>query len=156
MFEPIITANIHYPDSEKIAVYLAHGGYEAARQALTQHSPEELIDIVKRSGLRGRGGAGFPAGVKWGFMPKDPAIEKIVAVNADEGEPGTFKDRLIIECDPHSVIEGMIIAAYAVGAHQAYIYIRGEFFLGYQRLIESIDEARKWLLGKNIFSSNTV
>ena len=110
MFEPIITANVHRPDSEKLAVYLSHGGYEAARLALTQYSPEELIDMVKRSGLRGRGGAGFPAGMKWGFMPKDPAIEKIVAVNADEGEPGTFKDRLIIECDPHSVIEGMISA----------------------------------------------
>ena len=154
MFEPILTANVYLPDSEKLAVYLAHGGYEAARRALTQYSPEELIDIVKRSGLRGRGGAGFPAGVKWGFMPKDPAIEKIVAVNADEGEPGTFKDRLIIECDPHNVIEGTIIAAYAVGAHQAYIYIRGEFFLGYQRLIESIDEAYEGgFLGKNLFGS---
>ncbi len=110
MFEPILTANIHRPDSEKIAVYLAHGGYEAARLALTQYTPEELIDMVKRSGLRGRGGAGFPAGIKWGFMPKDPAIEKIVAVNTDEGEPGTFKDRQIVECDPHSVIEGVLIA----------------------------------------------
>ena len=154
MFEPILTANVYLPDSEKLAVYLAHGGYEAARRALTQYSPEELIDIVKRSGLRGRGGAGFPAGVKWGFMPKDPAIEKIVAVNADEGEPGTFKDRLIIECDPHSVIEGTIIAAYAVGAHQAYIYIRGEFFKGYQCLIESIGEAyQSGFLGENLFGS---
>jgi NADH-quinone oxidoreductase subunit F len=154
MFEPVLTANIHRPDAEKIAVYLAHGGYEAARKALTQHTPDELIEMVKRSGLRGRGGAGFPAGVKWGFMPKDPAVEKIVAVNTDEGEPGTFKDRQIVERDPHQVIEGVLIAAYAVGASRAYVYIRGEFFLGVKRWIKAIADAyEKGFLGKNILDS---
>ena len=154
MFEPVLTANIHRPDSEKIAVYLAHGGYQAARKALTEYTPEELIDIVKRSGLRGRGGAGFPAGVKWGFMPKDPSIEKIVAVNTDEGEPGTFKDRQIVERDPHQVIEGVIIAAYAVGAGRAYVYIRGEFFLGVKRWIKAIADAYEGgFLGKDILGS---
>jgi len=154
MFEPVLTANIHRPDSEKIAVYLAHGGYQAARKALTEYTPEELIDIVKRSGLRGRGGAGFPAGVKWGFMPKDPSIEKIVAVNTDEGEPGTFKDRQIVERDPHQVIEGVIIASYAVGASRAYVYIRGEFFLGVKRWIKAIADAyEQGFLGKDILGS---
>ena len=141
MFEPILTRNIGVADSEKIATYLARGGYEATRVALTQHTPAELIDMVKRSGLRGRGGAGFPAGTKWGFMPTDPAIPKIVAVNTDEGEPGTFKDRALVERDPHQVIEGVIIAAYAVGANRAYVYIRGEFFLGVKRWIKAIADA---------------
>jgi NADH-quinone oxidoreductase subunit F len=113
-----------------------------------------LIEMVKRSGRRGGGGAGFPAGVKWGFMPKDPSLEKIVAVNTDEGEPGTFKDRQIVERDPHQVIEGVIIAAYAVGASRAYVYIRGEFFLGIKRWIKAIADAyEKGFLGKHILGS---
>lgn len=153
MFEPVLTRNIHHPDSEKIITYLAQGGYEAVRVALTK-TPQELIDMVKRSGLRGRGGAGFPAGVKWGFMPKDPNIPKIVAVNTDEGEPGTFKDRELVERDPHQVIEGVIIASYAVGAHRAYVYIRGEFFLGVKRWIKAIADAYEHgFLGKNILGS---
>ncbi len=109
---------------------------------------------MKRSGLRGRGGAGFPAGVKWGFMPKDPQIPKIVAVNTDEGEPGTFKDRQIVECDPHPIIEGVLITSYAVGANRAYVYIRGEFFLGVKRWIKAIADAyEQGFLGKNIFGS---
>jgi NADH-quinone oxidoreductase subunit F len=151
-FEPVLTRNIRYPDSEKIATYLAHGGYETARAAVKMQ-PDEIIEMVKRSGLRGRGGAGFPAGVKWGFMPKD-APQKIVAVNTDEGEPGTFKDREIVERDPHSVIEGVLIAAYAVGANRAYVYIRGEFFLGVKRWIKAIADAyEQGCLGKNIFGS---
>lgn len=153
MFEPVLTRNIHRPNSEKIYTYLANGGYEAVRLALTK-SPDELIEMVKRSGLRGRGGAGFPAGVKWGFMPKDPDIPKIVAVNTDEGEPGTFKDREIVERDPHQVIEGVIIASYAVGAKRAYVYIRGEFFLGVKRWIKAIADAYEHgFLGKNILGS---
>jgi NADH-quinone oxidoreductase subunit F len=141
MFEPVLTQNIHRQDSEKIATYLSNGGYQAARQALTTSSPDELIDLIKRSGLRGRGGAGFPAGVKWGFMPKNSQVQKILAVNTDEGEPGTFKDRQIVECDPHQIIEGVIIASYAVGATRAYVYIRGEFFLGVKRWIKAIADA---------------
>ena len=154
MFEPVLTQNINLLDSEKIGCYLENGGYEATRLALTKYSPEELVEMVKRSGLRGRGGAGFPAGVKWGFMPKDPNIQKIVAVNTDEGEPGTFKDRQIVECDPHQVIEGVIIASYAVGARRAYVYIRGEFFLGVKRWIKAIADAYEHgFLGKNIFNT---
>ena len=110
--------------------------------------------MIKRSGLRGRGGAGFPAGVKWGFLPKDTHIPKILVVNADEGEPGTFKDRQIIECDPHQIIEGVIISSYAVGAHQAYVYIRGEFSLGSQRLITAIADAYDHgYLGQDLFGT---
>lgn len=154
MFEPILTRHIGLPDSEKIAIYLAHGGYEATRVALTQYAPAELIALVKRSGLRGRGGAGFPAGTKWGFMPADPAIPKVLAVNTDEGEPGTFKDRALVERDPHQVIEGVIIASYAVGARRAYVYIRGEFFLGVKRWIKAIADAYEHgFLGQNILGS---
>lgn len=154
MFEPVLTQNINRQDSEKIAVYIAHGGYQAARRALLEYQPDELIDMVKRSGLRGRGGAGFPAGLKWSFMPKDPQIPKIVAVNTDEGEPGTFKDRQIVERDPHQIIEGVIIASYAVGASRAYVYIRGEFFLGVKRWIKAIADAyENGFLGKNICGS---
>jgi NADH-quinone oxidoreductase subunit F len=155
MFEPVLTRNIHRPDSEKITTYIAQGGYQAVRIALLEHTPDELIDIVKKSGLRGRGGAGFPAGVKWGFMPKDPHIQKIVAVNTDEGEPGTFKDRQIVENDPHQIIEGVIIASYAVGASRAYVYIRGEFFLGVKRWIKAIADAYEHgFLGKNILGTD--
>jgi len=154
MFEPVLTRNVGRPDSEKIGTYLAHGGYEATRIALTRYTPAELIALVKRSGLRGRGGAGFPAGTKWGFMPADPTIPKIVAVNTDEGEPGTFKDRALVEHDPHQIIEGVIIASYAVGAHRAYVYIRGEFFLGVKRWIKAIADAYEHgFLGKNILGS---
>ena len=154
MFEPVLTQNINRQDSEKIAVYIAHGGYQAARRALLEYQPDELIDMVKRSGLRGRGGAGFPAGLKWSFLPKDPQIPKIVAVNTDEGEPGTFKDRQIVERDPHQIIEGVIIASYAVGASRAYVYIRGEFFLGVKRWIKAIADAyENGFLGKNICGS---
>ncbi|MBN1313331.1 MAG: NADH-quinone oxidoreductase subunit NuoF [Anaerolineae bacterium] len=153
MFEPVLTRNIHRPYSEKITTYLEHGGYNAVRKAFAG-TPEEIIDMVKRSGLRGRGGAGFPAGTKWGFMPKDQDIPKIVAVNTDEGEPGTFKDREIVERDPHQIIEGVIIAAYAIGAGRAYVYIRGEFFLGVKRWIKAIADAYEHgFLGKNILGS---
>lgn len=153
MFEPVLTRNIHRPDSEKITTYLSNGGYQAIRTAL-KLTPIELIDLVKRSGLRGRGGAGFPAGNKWDFMPKAPDVPKVLAVNTDEGEPGTFKDREIVERDPHQIIEGVIIAAYAVGASRAYVYIRGEFFLGVKRWIKAIADAYEHgFLGQNILGS---
>lgn len=151
-FEPVLTRNVGVPNSERIAVYLERGGYTALRKALRMQ-PDELVALVKASGLRGRGGAGFPAGVKWGFMPQE-AVTKYVCVNTDEGEPGTFKDRLLVEHDPHSIIEGVIIAAYAVGAHRAFVYIRGEFFLGVKRWIKAIDAAyAHGFLGKNILDS---
>lgn len=149
-FAPVLTRNIHKRGSERIQVYLDGGGYQAARKALGM-DPGEVIDQVKRSGLRGRGGAGFPTGVKWGYLPRESDTPKIVAVNTDEGEPGTFKDREIVEQDPHQVIEGVLIAAYAVGASRAYVYIRGEFFLGVKRWIKAIAEAYQYgFLGKNI------
>lgn len=154
MFEKVLTRNFGLPRSESIGVYIANGGYQALPKALHECDPEQLIEMVTASGLRGRGGAGFPAGRKWGFMPKGSDIEKYVCVNTDEGEPGTFKDRELVEKDPHQIIEGVIIASYAVGAHRAFVYIRGEFFLGVKRWIKAIDDAyAKGFLGKNILGS---
>ena len=152
-FHPVLTRNIHRPGSERISTYLDHGGYRAVKKALGM-KPEEIIEQVKLSGLRGRGGAGFPAGTKWEFMPRDSELPKIIAVNTDEGEPGTFKDREIVEQDPHQVIEGVLIAAYAVGATRAYVYIRGEFFLGVKRWIKAIADAyEEGFLGEDILGS---
>jgi NADH-quinone oxidoreductase subunit F len=151
-FEPILTRNIGIPNSEKIDVYLSTGGYTALQKALKMDR-DALIQEVRASGLRGRGGAGFPAGLKWGFLPKGDQT-KYVCINTDEGEPGTYKDRLIVEHDPHSVIEGAIIAAYAVNAQRAFVYIRGEFFTGVKRWIKAIDEAyRHGFLGKDVLGS---
>ena len=130
------------------------GGYEAARKAL-QMKPDEIIQVVKDSELRGRGGAGFPTGAKWGFVPKNAPKPTWLLCNADESEPGTFKDRVIMEKDPHLLIEGMIISAFAIGSNpMAYIYIRGEFYYGATVLDAALAEAReKGFLGKNIFGS---
>ncbi len=123
-------------------------------KVLKEHTPDELIEMVKKSGLRGRGGAGFPAGLKWSFVPKDSPKPKFLLCNADEGEPGTFKDRALIENDPHQLIEGIIIASYAIGAHRAFIYIRGEFYFGAKRLEKALEECyQKGYLGKNILGS---
>ncbi len=152
-FQPVLTRNIHRPGSERISTYLDHGGYQAVRKALVM-KPEEIIKQIKQSGLRGRGGAGFPTGIKWGFMPQDSELPKIIAVNTDEGEPGTFKDREIVEQDPHQIIEGVLIAAFAVGATRAYVYIRGEFFLGVKRWIKAIADAYEYgFLGEDILVS---
>jgi NADH-quinone oxidoreductase subunit F len=154
--EPIkvLTANIDKPNSESIDTYLAAGGYDAARQALKM-KPEEVINLVKDSELRGRGGAGFPTGMKWSFVPKNAPKPTYLLCNADESEPGTFKDRVIMEKDPHLLIEGMLIAAYAIGScPMGYIYIRGEFYYGATVLDKALEEAReKGFLGKNIFGS---
>jgi NADH-quinone oxidoreductase subunit F len=153
MFEPVLLKRAALPRSETINVYLENGGYQALQKALRSYRPDELVEIVKQSKLRGRGGAGFPAGLKWSFMPKDDGV-KYVCVNTDEGEPGTFKDRVLIENDPHQVIEGTIIAAYAVGAQRAFVYIRGEFFLGFKRWIKAISDAyAHGFLGQNIQGS---
>ncbi len=134
--------------------YLKREGYKAAEKALKEMKPEDVIEEVKKSGLRGRGGAGFPTGMKWSFVPRDVDKPKYVVCNADEGEPGTFKDRVILANDPHKLIEGMIIAGYAIGANQGYIYIRGEYAREARILEEAIDEAyEKGYLGENIFGS---
>ena len=154
MFEPVLLKNINTPDSHRIDAYVKNGGYQALPNALKMQT-DTLIQMVKDSGLRGRGGAGFSTGLKWGFITKDPTIPKYLCCNADEGEPGTFKDRAIIEKDPHQLIEGMVIACYAIGAQIAYIYIRGEFDFGARRVEQAISEAReKGYLGKNILGSN--
>jgi len=152
-WEPILLRNVDHPKSESTGTYMAQGGYQAVKKALTKLEPSEVIEIVRESRLRGRGGAGFPTGLKWSFMPKGDML-KYVAVNCDEGEPGTFKDRYLVEQDPHQLIEGAIIAAYAVGASEVYIYIRGEFALGFQRLVGAIAEAYdKGFLGKDLLGS---
>jgi NADH-quinone oxidoreductase subunit F len=151
----VLTANIDKPDSKSISTYLAGGGYEDARRALTTMSPDEVTQLVKDSELRGRGGAGFPTGMKWSFVPKNAPKPTYLLCNADEAEPGTFKDRVIIEKDPHLLLEGMIISAYAIGScPMSYIYIRGEFYYGATVLQKAVEEAReKGFLGKNIFGS---
>ncbi len=145
----------YFGDGDAIGIdgWIERGGYAAVEKALGM-APDDIIQVVKDSGLRGRGGAGFPTGLKWSFMPKDGARPNYLACNADESEPGTFKDREIIHTDPHMLIEGMIIAAYAIGAHTAYIYIRGEFFEEARILETAIEEARrKGYLGENILKT---
>lgn len=141
-------------DPENIEEYIAYDGYRALGKVLTEMQPQQVIDIVKQSGLRGRGGAGFPTGTKWQFTKDAPGDQKFVACNADEGDPGAFMDRSVLEGDPHAVIEAMAIAAYAVGANQGYVYIRAEYPIAVERLNIAIDQAREYgMLGKNIFNS---
>src|SRR5215216_5340613 len=125
--EPLQLRRVLLEDSASLDVYRANGGYEALRRVLDGMSPDDVISEVKRSNLRGRGGAGFPTGMKWGFVPKDSPKPKYLAVNADESEPGTFKDRYILEYDPHMLLEGIAITCWALGSHQCYVYSRGEF-----------------------------
>ena len=139
---------------EKIEEYIATGGYQSIAKVLKQMTPEQAIDEMKKSGLRGRGGAGFPTGKKWEFARGYASEEKFVICNADEGDPGAFMDRSIMEGDSHSVIEGMAIAGYAIGAHQGYVYIRAEYPLAVKRLQIALDQARgHGLLGKNILGT---
>ncbi|SHJ00366.1 NADH-quinone oxidoreductase subunit NuoF [Lutispora thermophila] len=139
---------------ENIDEYIAFDGYKALARCLTELKPEEVIDIVKRSGLRGRGGAGFPTGLKWEFTAKAQGDMKYVCCNADEGDPGAFMDRSILEGDPHSVLEAMAIAGYAVGGSQGYIYVRAEYPIAVKRLSIAINQAREYgLLGKNILGT---
>lgn len=145
--------NHEVPDIDQWDIYQAHGGYEALQKTLKEYQPDEVLDLVKKSGLRGRGGAGFPTGVKWGFLPKDGRPRYLV-VNSDEAEPGTFKDRELIEHNPHQLVEGMIISSYAINAHEAYIYCRGEFLRGYEQLTRAVQEAyQHGFLGDNILES---
>ena len=141
-------------DPENIEEYIAVDGYKALGKVLTEMSREDVIEEIKKSGLRGRGGGGFPTGMKWEFTYKSEGDQKYVCCNADEGDPGAFMDRSILEGDPHSVIEAMTIAGYAVGANQGYIYIRAEYPIAVKRLAIALDQAREYgLLGKNIFDS---
>ena len=141
-------------DSWTLERALDDGAYEAARKAITTKSPEEVTETIKESGLRGRGGAGFPTGMKWSFVPKD-VFPKYIVVNHDEGEPGTFKDREIGEADPHALIEGILVAAWANGASKAFVYCRGEFALGARRLDAAIRAAYdKGFLGRGVFGSD--
>lgn len=142
-------------DPLNIEEYIAADGYLALGKVLTEMKPEEVIDIVKKSGLRGRGGAGFPTGLKWQFTAAATGSQKYVLCNADEGDPGAFMDRSILEGDPHSVIEAMMICGYAIGADQGYVYVRAEYPLAVERLSQAIEDAKKnGLLGKNILSTN--
>jgi len=148
---PVLSTRFQDPDGTWFEAYVANGGYVAAKKALTSMTPAQVIDEVSRAKLRGLGGAGFPTGKKWSFIPKETTKPKYLVVNADEGEPGTFKDRYIMERDPHALLEGMIISAYAIGSHKAYVYVRGEYFESARRLQRAIGEAhsRGWL-GKDI------
>ena len=152
--ERIALRNCGKINPEDITEYIAMDGYEALGKAVTTMTPQEVIDVMKKSGLRGRGGAGFPTGVKWQFEKDAPGTEKYVICNADEGDPGAFMDRSILEGDPNAVIEGMAIMAYAVGAQKGYIYVRAEYPIAVHRLKIAIKQAEDLnLLGKNIFGS---
>jgi len=154
MSEKVLSKRFHLKNSHTLKVYEANGGYAAARKALKKMTPAEILEEVKRSNLRGRGGAGFPAGMKWSFLPKDSDKPVYLCVNADESEPGTFKDRYIIEKDPHMLLEGIIISSFTIGCRQAYIYIRGEYQAQAQILQKAIEEAyAKNYLGQNIFGA---
>ena len=155
MTERLLTRNVGVENSHTIDVYMASGGYKSLERAIKKMTPDEVIEEVKSSNLRGRGGAGFPCGLKWSFMPKESEVEKSLAINADESEPGTFKDRVILENDPHMLIEGSAIAAYALGVKRAYVYVRGEYFFPTARLRGAIAGAHeKGFLGKNIMGTH--
>ena len=148
---PVLSTRFKDPEGTWLEDYIADGGYQAARNVLSSMTPDDVIQQVLDANLRGLGGAGFPAGRKWSFVPKDSSKPRYLVVNADEGEPGTFKDRYIMERDPHALLEGMIISAFAIGSHKAYVYIRGEYFRSAQRLQRAIDEAyREGWLGTDI------
>ena len=153
--EPLQLRRVGLENSHTLEVYRKNGGYEALKKVLDGMSPDEVIGEVKKSALRGRGGAGFPTGMKWSFVPKDSPKPKYVVCNADESEPGTFKDRYLMERDPHMLIEGMLIAAYALGSKASYIYTRGEYRYLIEIMDRAIDEARAaGLVGEKILKSN--
>ncbi|MDP2830427.1 MAG: NADH-quinone oxidoreductase subunit NuoF [Sulfuricellaceae bacterium] len=156
MANEVIFHSIHQPESWKLSSYLANGGYETLKKVVTEKMPpEEIINQVKISALRGRGGAGFPTGLKWSFMPRHFQGDKYIVCNTDEGEPGTFKDRDIIRFNPHQLIEGMAIAAYTMGVKVGYNYIHGEIWESYERFEAALDEARaNGYLGDNLFGTD--
>jgi NADP-reducing hydrogenase subunit HndC len=150
----IALRNVGVINPEVIEEYIARDGYAALGRVLTQFKPAEVVELLKKSGLRGRGGAGFPTGLKWEFTQKAVGETKYVVCNADEGDPGAFMDRSVLEGDPHSVLEAMTIAGYTVGSHQGYVYVRAEYPLAVERLGHAIDQAREFgVLGENIFGT---
>lgn len=150
----IATRNVGIIDPLNIDEYIARDGYFALHKAIKEMTPEEVIDVVKKSGLRGRGGAGFPTGLKWEFARKSPGDEKYMICNADEGDPGAFMDRSILEGDPHSIIEAMTIAAYAIGANKGFVYVRAEYPIAIERLTVALNQAREYgFLGENILGT---
>jgi bidirectional [NiFe] hydrogenase diaphorase subunit len=150
----IVLANSGIVNPERIESYIAADGYQALHEVLNEMAPKDVVETMLKSGLRGRGGAGFPTGLKWGTVAKSPGAKKYVICNADEGDPGAFMDRSVLESDPHSVLEGMAIAAYAVGADQGYLYVRAEYPLAIARLQLAIKQAKQMgLLGAGIFES---
>src|SRR5258708_35743611 len=153
MAELQITKRFEPKDSHTLKVFLKTGGY-ASLKKLFAKKPAEVIEEVKASGLKGRGGAGFPAGMKWSFVPQNTGKPVYLVVNADEGEPGTFTDRFMMFYDPHILLEGIICASYAIGCHTSYVYVRGEFVDQIKRLEKAIEDAKtQGFLGKNIQGS---
>lgn len=151
----IVLRNCGVIDPSSIDDYIAHGGYQAIQKCLREYTPDQVVEIITKSGLRGRGGGGFPAGLKWKLARQAEGDKKYIICNADEGDPGAFMDRSTLEGDPHSVLEGMMIAAYAIGADEAYVYARAEYPLAVERLIDAIAKLeKKGFLGKNIFGSS--
>ncbi len=151
----ILLARVGKIDPENIEDYILHDGYQALAKALSKMTPQQVIEEISKSGLQGRGGAGFPTGRKWSFVASAPGNKRYVICNADESEPGTFKDRVLLESDPHAILEAMIIAGYAIHAQEGYIYIRGEYELSQKRFLKAIEQAHEYgFLGKNILGSN--
>ncbi len=154
MGKKLLLKNDHIPNIHKLSVYKEHGGYAVLEKTLKTMTPDAVVEEVKKSGLRGRGGAGFPTGMKWSFLAKPEGVPRYLVCNADESEPGTFKDRYLMERHPHLLIEGMIAASFALGANTSYIYIRGEYFYVARILEQAIAEAYEaGILGKNIFGT---
>jgi NADH-quinone oxidoreductase subunit F len=154
LYPRFVMQDFDVPGIDRIEVYRKHGGYEALAKVLRTFQPDDLVEEVKKSGLRGRGGAGFPTGMKWSFLPKESTKPRYMCVNADESEPGTFKDRMIMEVCPHRLVEGTIISSYATKVHHAFIYVRGELPLASQQMERAVREAYDaGLLGKNILGS---
>ncbi len=153
--ERVVLENMGEIDPNRIESYIARGGYTALQEAVSEQTPEAVIDVVQRSGLRGRGGGGYPAGTKWALLARAQSDQKFVIANGDEGDPGAYMDRTIMEDDPHRVLEGLALAAYATGAKQGYIYVRAEYPVAVRRLEQAIRQAKRHkLLGKNLFGTD--
>lgn len=154
MAKKLLLQHVNVPGIETLEVYRQHGGYASLEKALKTMAPNDIVEEVKKSGLRGRGGAGFPTGMKWSFLAKPEGVPRYLVCNADESEPGTFKDRYLMQKTPHSLIEGMIVSSFALGARTSYIYIRGEYFYVSRILEKAIEEAyAAGYLGENILGS---